>query len=511
MVETSSATVIKIGSQDPRYAPLCRGFNPRWTARPDYIWLPRDSKEVKRALQETVDEPAPPGRSRITVRSGGHCYENFVSSDDVRVIFDLTLMDGIYHDQAMDAICIEAGATNGQHYKNLYLPTRKVLPGGSCPSVGAGGHIPGGGFGLLSRQFGLTVDYLYAVEVAVVNRHGKAQVVKVTADDPDSDRRDLWWAHTGGGGGNFGIATRFWFRDLPEAPKTVLFASGGWSWSELDETGFRRIVANFGEFFKDHQGGPGDQYADLFAILLLTHPSREKVGLIAQIDAATPGASQLLTDFLNQINAGIRPTLLPLTEAYGEYPALLDLQGPVELPWVVVERILGLSPNPRAGKHKSAYMRTPLPTAQVDALWNGLTVDQHISRDAVVQIDSYGSKINRTGADTAVAQRDSILKLQHQIYWPENENGEDHLRWIRELYRNMYPGGVPAPNNVTDGCFINYPDVDLSDPAWNTSGVPWSTLYYGSKYERLQEIKKRWDPTNVFRHRQSIEPPGSAG
>ncbi|GAA2587525.1 BBE domain-containing protein [Actinomadura fulvescens] len=506
-VETSGSAAIKIGPEDPRYAPLCRGFNPRWTARPDYIRLPRTGREVRSALQEAVDENASGERSRITVRSGGHCYENFVSSDDVRVIFDLTLMDGIYHDADMDAVCIEAGATIGQHYKSLYLPTRKIVPGGSCPGVGAGGHIPGGGFGLLSRQYGLTVDYLYAVEVAVVDRHGRAKLVKATADDRDRDVRDLWWAHTGGGGGSFGIATRFWFRDLPEAPRTALFTSGGWNWSELDENGFRRIVANFGEFFAEHQGGPDDPYADLFAILLLTHPSKEKVGLIAQLDSAVPDSARLMADFLDQMNEGVRPEMAALSEAVGEYPALADLQGPLELPWPVVERILGHAPNPRAGKHKSAYMRTPLPESQVDALWNGLIGDRHNVRDAVVQIDSYGSKVNSIGTDTAVAQRDSILKLQHQVYWPETEPGDDHLRWIRELYRNMYPGGVPVPGDVTDGCFINYPDVDLSDPAWNTSGVPWSTLYFGDKYPRLQQIKRRWDPLNVFRHRQSVELP----
>jgi FAD/FMN-containing dehydrogenase len=510
-MESGDPAIIKIEPPDPRYGQLRRGFNPRWTSRPDYIWLPRTGREVRHALQRSLDESAPSERSRITVRSGGHCYENFVSADDVRVIFDLTLMDGVDYDPEMGAICMEAGSTIGQQYRDLYLPTRKALPGGSCPSVGLGGHIPGGGFGLLSRQHGLTVDYLYAVEVAVVDRHGRVRLVRATAEDTDPDLRGLWWAHTGGGGGNFGIATRFWFRDLPEAPRTALLASGGWRWSELDEVAFRRIVANFGEFFAEHQGGPDDPYANLFAILLLTHRSRESVGLIAQIDAAAPDAHRLITEFVDHIDGGFRAGLRPLTEAIGEYPALRDLRGPVELPWVIIDRILGLTPNQRAGKHKSAHMRKPLPAAQVDALWQGLTSDPHIGHDAVVQIDSYGSRVNTIGTDTAVAQRDSILRLQHQAYWPESEEGDSHLRWIRELYRNMYPGGVPVSNDVTDGCYINYPDVDLGDPEWNTSGVPWWTLYYGDKYHRLQEIKQRWDPQNVFRHRQSVQLPGEVG
>jgi hypothetical protein len=163
-------------------------------------------------------------------------------------------------------------------------------------------------------------------------------------------------------------------------------------------------------------------------------------------------------------------------------------------------------PNDKCGKYKSAYMRRPLPAEQVTALWTGLTEDRETPREAVVQIDSYGSAVNRLRPEeTAMAQRDSIMKLQHQIYWPQDQDGADHLRWIRTLYRSMYPGGAPVPDDTTDGCYINYPDLDLSDPAWNTSGVPWSTLYYGGNYPRLQRAKRRWDPRNVFRHGQSIE------
>jgi FAD/FMN-containing dehydrogenase len=505
---------IKIGPEDPRYGALRRGFNPRWQAAfPEYIRLPRTGAEVKHALQEAINEPALPEKSRITVKSGGHCYEDFVCSPDVRVIIDLSLMDGVYEDPTMNAVCMESGVTNGLLYKKLFLATGKALPGGSCPSVGVGGHIAGGGFGLLSRQFGLTVDYLYAVEVAVVDQKGHVDLVTARADDDDCDLKDLWWAHSGGGGGNFGIVTRYWFRDLPEAPAKVLFATGGWRWAEVGRDNFQKIVDNFGRFFKHHQGDTTDKYADLFAILLLTHASRKEIGLIAQIDAGTPDARTLIKGFQQEINKDVGLELRPMTEAYGELTfSGLDLltlgPEPLALPWVVADRFSGAPHNDRCGKHKSAYMREPLPVEQVDALWRGLAGDRNVPRDAVVQIDSYGSRVNRLGRhDTAVVQRDSIMKLQHQIYWPGNEDGADHLRWIRDLYADMYPGGVPAPNETTDGCFINYPDADLSDPAWNTSGVPWSTLYYGTNYPRLQRAKKRWDPNNVFRHAQSIELP----
>ncbi|MBT2208831.1 FAD-binding oxidoreductase [Actinomadura sp. NEAU-AAG7] len=507
---------IKVEPGDLRYPALRRGYNPRWYADPEYVRLVASPHEAKEALQQAVDEAGRASgegavRDRITVRSGGHCYENFVCSEDVRVIIDVSLMDGIYPDPEMDAICVEAGATNADLRKRLFLKTGKVLPGGSCATVGVGGHVPAGGFGLLSRQFGLTVDYLYAVEVAVVDDTGRVRLVTATADSVGA-LGDLWWAHTGGGGGNFGVLTRLWFRRLPDAPRHVLLTAGGWKWDSIGPESFAQIIANFGGFFDRHRGGEDDPFAALFGILLLTHRSQDTIGLIAQLDAGLPHAEELMARFLKEVGRDLGVERHALTRSYGEYPALVGLHAPTPLPWDQVDKLFGGTDNTRAGKHKSAYMRGPLPKRHVEALWTALA-EEHpaITRDAVVQIDSYGSAINRVAAgETAVSQRDSILKLQHQVYWPASVNGADQLRWIRELYRDMYrdTGGVPvnAPyaSAPTDGCYIGYPEVDLSDPVWNTSEVPWSTLYYGADYARLQDAKRVWDPRNVFRHRQSV-------
>lgn len=75
--------------------------------------------------------------------------------------------------------------------------------------------MAGGAFGFLYRQLGLAADYLYAVEVVVVDEGGRARSVVATRETFDPNR-ELWWAHTGGGGGNFGVVTRYWFR-APEA------------------------------------------------------------------------------------------------------------------------------------------------------------------------------------------------------------------------------------------------------------------------------------------------------
>jgi len=64
---------------------------------------------------------------------------------------------------------------------------------------------------------------------------------------------------------------------------------------------------------------------------------------------------------------------------------------------------------------------------------------------------------------------------------------------------------VPVPNEQADGCMINHPDTDLADPKWNKSGVPWYTLYYKENYPRLQQVKRQWDPLNIFYHALSIQ------
>ncbi|KKD02260.1 BBE domain-containing protein, partial [Streptomyces sp. WM6386] len=83
------------------------------------------------------------------------------------------------------------------------------------------------------------------------------------------------------------------------------------------------------------------------------------------------------------------------------------------------------------------------------------------------------------------------------------------LRWIREFYHGVFAatGGVPVINDVTDGAYVNYPDIDLSDPKYNTSGVPWHELYYKSGYARLQNVKQTYDPRDFFHHSQSVKLP----
>ncbi|GII83217.1 FAD-linked oxidase [Sphaerisporangium siamense] len=525
MSNAEASSGVTVTGIDDRYGALCQGFNQRWTSHPDYIKIVRSTADVIGALNEALNS----GRTRIAVRSGGHCYENFVSNAETQVIIDAGQMDRVHYDPGMGAYCVEAGSTNWHNYAQLYRETGFTLPAGSCYSVGAGGHICGGGYGLLSRRAGLTVDYLYAVEVVVVRREPhsdyRAEAVIARRDD-EGHLRDLWWAHTGGGGGNFGVITRYWFKDLPRPPINVWLSAVAWEWKDMSQERFARLVGNFGRFCAEN-GGVRSEYADLFSILKLTHRSAGKIGLITQVEANNPiTGRERLDAFLGRLEEGLDLPRAELDLVMGEHPQMPGLhEEPRLMPWIQATQTLnGSGPN-RRGKYKSAYMRKPFPDDQIQVMWNFLSGARddgdydntgYHNPDALIQVDTYGCRINAVGPrDTAVPQRDSIMKLQYQTYWTDPREDAVHERWIRELYRRVYQrtGGVPVPAGsgdaadpeaVTDGCYVNYPDRDLNSDVWNTSGVPWYRLYYGQNYERLLEVKQVWDPHEVFRHEQSI-------
>ncbi|MCF3144036.1 FAD-dependent oxidoreductase [Streptomyces platensis] len=538
---------IEVGRGDARYEALRRGFNQRFIATPDYVSVVSSTGEVVAAVNKYLashraDEDL---HRRLTVRSGGHCYENFVCGNDVGVIVDMGQLDRAYLDQEMGAYCVESGANNWHVATHLYAPFGVALPGGSCYSVAAGGHVVGGGYGLLSRQHGLTVDYLYAVEVVVVRDGQHAEVVIARRDSPEPELRELWWAHTGGGGGNFGVVTRYWFKGLPEPPSQVLLHAVAWPWEELLEhpERLKSLVRNYGLFFEYENTTRlpvslrGD-YSDMFTLLKLNQRANGKIGLITQLDAGRPDSVERLNAFLDWITQDLDVEPTPLDRRMGEHAPMCGLVVPTRLPWLTATQTLNGSGDNQCGKYKSAYMRRGFTEAQLDAIYRHLATEDYDNPQALLQVDSYGGAINLpdSGA-TAVHQRSSVLKLQYQTYWSWDQDANHdgvtdyldaeidpeiaapHLRWIREFYRDVYQdtGGVPIlaptdapaggqPEPVTDGCYINYPDTDLDDPEWNRSGESSHRLYYGDNYARLQAVKEHWDPRDVFRHAQSIQP-----
>ncbi|MGW2545747.1 FAD-binding oxidoreductase [Kitasatospora sp. NPDC001574] len=494
---------------DARYDSLSHGNNFRFVGSPQEIRLVGSTEQVVRAVSDAVRT----GR-RIAVRSGGHCFEDFTAGPEVRLLLDLSPMDAVGFDPVMGAFTVRPGATLGQVYRTLFKGWGVTIPAGGCPEVGAGGHLVGGGYGPLSRRYGSVVDHLHAVEVAVVDRDGTARAVVATRD-PDDPHHDLWWAHTGGGGGNFGVVTRYWLRSpqpegaglrphddpsclLPSAPGTLLTVLVVWAWDErMTERAFSALLRNFGTWH-ERNSAPGSRAAHLYAVLIAGHRAAGAVEMAVQVDAGLPDADALLTDFVSAVTAGTGTTP-PLTLRR-------------TLPWLQAVTWPGTGEpgniDTRRYKDKAGYLRRGLTDTQLSTAYRHLTNDTGSTESGMLLV-GYGGRVNAVAPDaTAVAQRDSVMKAVYYTVWADETDDASRLAWVRDFYRDVYrdTGGVPVPGDVSDGSYINYADTDLADPAWNTSGTPWHTLYYKANYPRLQQIKARWDPRGIFRHALAIEP-----
>ena len=154
--------VIVVDRQDPRYNFLKLSRNQRWPASPDEaaasIDLCDTSEATAKALQRIVD-----AGNRPTVRSGGHCYEDFVVNNPNGTIIDLSLLTAQRLPGDGNRYRISPGQQLGEVYLDLYKRYGVTIPAGTCYTVGAGGHLSGGGYGVLSRLFGLTVDWISVV------------------------------------------------------------------------------------------------------------------------------------------------------------------------------------------------------------------------------------------------------------------------------------------------------------------------------------------------------------
>lgn len=495
---------MRIGPGDPRYlAVVDKRFNKRFRGSPDYVRLVRSADEVVAAVQEAVSEGL-----RLAVTSGGHCLEGFVSDPEVRVVLDVSPLKRIYYDARKRAVAVSAGATVGDTFRVLFDRWGTVIPLGEYPGIGMGGHVAGGAFGFLCRQLGLAADYLYAVEVVTVDEGGRARVVFASREASDP-HRDLWWAHTGGGAGNFGAVTRYWFRSpdasgedrarmLPRAPESITTFKAEWSWSDIDRPSFLRLLQNHGTWCERNSGADSPN-ATLWALIEV---HRREFGKIVVRGLSTDGADaeRQIDAHLAALGDGIRPPA-------GREVARMSW---LEFALNPFPELFTFPPGGVSMKGKDALLKKRLTDRQIGVAYDHLTRTDHQVMGGMLGMATYGGRINIVPPDaTASAQRSSILDLACTTGWVDPSEETRNLEWVRGFYRDLFAdsGGVPVPGEAYDGAFINHPDPDLADPAFNTSGVPWATLYYKDGYPRLQQVKARWDPGDVFRHALSVRLP----
>lgn len=503
---------------DPRFTYLIRSKNARWASSASdakaaaRVVLCYDGNDVAAALERSVRAGIRP-----TVRSGGHCYENFVADNPKGDLIDLSLLNEVTPRQE-GGFRVGAGIELGTLYEILYKRHNVTLPGGSCPTVGAGGHITGGGYGFLSRMHGLTVDWLSAAEIATVDASGKVALRRVDAShDPE-----LFRALRGGGGNNFGIITHYEFDRLPEPPQRVTAASYSFAWADLTPERFARILHTFGNFWATR--GKDADTIPLFSILLLSHQSSGHLSLVGWLDHAPGGSTRVLDEYMGLFDAcgpvrqpSERPSAGERTRMARQPQRIESNQGPLPCGPPMLRGSMWIDSTIEGyqyqrAKYGSCYMRRDFTDYEVGAFYKHLTrwlpgVDL---TDAMVQIDSYGGQVNVPARreDTAVWARESVMKLQWEVYWTDPQQDGGHLQWKRDFYTELYSGpnvaaphqGAPYPNELYEGCYINYPDVDMLAHPW------WPQLYYGTGdvVPLLRSVKRRYDPNNIFHHAMSI-------
>lgn len=498
-----------VSKTDPRFPSFLQGFNQRWQAGYcEVVYVCYSAEGAAAALEEAISIYG----QNVKIKSGGHCYENFVFSPKTKAIIDVSAMNKCGYDPEK-GYYLDSGGTNWSAFNSLFRDYGKVLPAGSCYSVGLGGHICGGGYGLLSRLNGLTVDWLTGVEVVVKRSAAEpASVIYVSKESTDPEEQNLFWGHRGGGGGNFGVITRYYFKELPDSPVSAFITQLSIEWSDLTPEILSAVLNLFTAIAEDTENWRQ------FGILALHHQAQGEIVMTIQtavLQSEDPAAiKEGYIDGLLQKLSGLVAYKLTTT------PSVTHLGGFVQPAahtlsytfYEAVQTLNGSGANQR-GKYKSAYMRKGFPMDQIETIYNYLTLvppsltPQDMTQ-CLLQVDTYGGKINTISpTETAIPQRSSVLKLQYQAYWTEEKDDAAFLEWMSEFYISVYreTGGTPNPrfdltDNV-DGCYYNYPDSDLNEFGGLEGALQ---LYFGENLPRLKEVKKQWDPTNYFNSFQSI-------
>lgn len=489
-----------------------QGFARRWFApNLQAVFVPPQREQVAACVTAALSEYG----KAVKVTSGRHCYEDFVYNPNTLAIIDMTALNQAGYDDRRQAFYIDAGCECWSVYRLLLNGWGKTLSAGSCASVGMGGHIAGGGYGLLSRLHGLTIDHLSGVDIVTWDAGRKqAQLRYVTADSADPTERDLFWALCGAGGGNFGVIVRYYFARLPSAPAYASVWTACWNWANISQADLAHLLAAYADLVQ--QMPESD-----FTLLKLHHAAAGKISLIMQI-ASRPDAS------LAQHRAHAESSIAQALACFGQ---LLPEHRVQHLTYLEAAQTMNDSGPNQFGKYKSAYMNKPFPANQIAAIYDSLHttppgLDPADMQHSLLQVDSYGGAINRRATtDTALPQRSAIMKLQYQTYWHNAaEPGQNHLpcwqaqqqahlEWIEAFYHAVYAeyGGTPDPRQdptgTVDGAYYNYPDVALGNHLdGKLDAALW--LYFLDNYRNnarnLVQVKQQWDPENYFHHAQSI-------
>ncbi len=328
---------------------------------------------------------------------------------------------------------------------------------------------------MTSRLHGLTSDNLRAVQLVTAD----GSVLECNS----RTHPDLFWACRGGGGGNFGVATSFTFR-AHSLTKLCVF-SLTWPWQQAAS------VAGAWQFWAPHAPDR------LWSSLRVSAPFGGDAAL--SVGGTYAGTMDGLLRHLDDLYhlAGSQPSGFFVREASYLGAMLLEadcaglpIAGCHTGPDGMVPRVPAFA--------KSDFFTRPLSRAGIRALLSLIERLRGIpgapGGSGSIALDAFGGAVNRVAPDaTAFVHRDALFLAQYSTSWawPGTASGVARQQdWLRSSYRRLH-------RHASGQAYQNYIDPELTD---------WPSAYYGSNYQRLTEVKTRYDPVNVFSFPQSIRP-----
>ena len=549
-----------VSSSDPRFAELNRSrASGRWPAPGQSaaaIARCNTGEDVRQAVEQAVK-----AGKRPTIISGGHCYEDFVLDNPGGTIIDVRPMHNISQDPTTKRWKIGSGATVGEMYWGMYNQGNVTIPAASCLSVGVGGHISGGGYGVLSRLLGISPDWISAVDIVTVDAKGNVALRHV---DKKTDP-DLFRACRGSGGGQFGIITAYYSDNPPPAPKEVARVNVRFEWNDMTAERLHRILWLYSNYW-DTRGRDKDTWG-IFTNLDLSpgNPAMKRPpsvgfgGMFTNPDG-TVTDTRALEEFLSVfdecqpistiVHHPNDPGAAHMPEPSGamEIKCLASVNHNVaKQAWIDYSGAnYGARPPAGAGgfggrgggagvpggqrpagapgapagqrpggggqrrqKYKSAYMRSPFTLEEARVFMSHLTSSSPYG-GATIAIGSFGGATSKKEMlhETSDCHRDALMKLQFITGWSDAAEDAQRIAHIDNFYTDLFSvsskdakhKGTPYPNDHTDGCYINYADASLTKYDF------WPQLYWGNGnlYPFLQRVKKKYDPNNVFHHAMSV-------
>ena len=391
----------------------------------------------------------------VAVRGGSHSVPGFGTADDALVV-DLSTMRGVRVDPLTQTARVEGGATWGDLNAAAY-PFGLATTGGIISTTGVGGLTLGGGIGYLARGLGLSCDNLLAADV--VTADGSFHVAS------DKDDADLFWAIRGGGG-NFGVVTSFEFRMSP-----VKDIYGGPMFFELDQAG--DLLRFYREFIAD-----APEELGCFPAYQIAPP----LPFIPEDRHGEPFIA-MVTCWAGDLDAGEK-ALQPIRDVA---PRVAEHVG--VMPYPALNSAFDALVPPGLQHYWKANFVTELTDDAIAAhLEHGPKVPVVNSTMHIYPINGAASGSRPTA--TAFAYRDATFATVIAGMWPDAADNEANTAWVKDYY------AATAPHSE-EGGYVNFMAED------DQSRI---RANYRGNYDRLAEIKRRYDPDNLFRHNQNIQP-----